>query len=87
MRRILICITNLHSKKSSCTLAQENYITRPFENTGLQMLDRRIFDLLVGITYLTECDLFIQRGGIEDFHDSIDAGADITFFLNMGRHF
>ena len=68
-------------------LAQVNYTTRPFENTGLQMLDRRIFDLLAGITYLTEGDIFIQGGGIEDFHDSIDAGADITFFLNIGRHF
>lgn len=68
-------------------LAQVNYITRPFEDTGLQMLDRRIFDLLLGITYLTKGGLFIQGGGIEDFCSSCDAGADITFFLNIGRHF
>jgi hypothetical protein len=68
-------------------LAQVNYITRPFENTGLQMLDRRIFDLLLGVTYLTEGGIFIQGGGIEDFCSSCDAGADITFFLNIGRHF
>jgi len=48
-------------------LAQVNYITRPFENTGLQMLDRRIFDLLLGITYLTKGGLFIQGGGDRRF--------------------
>lgn len=68
-------------------LAQVNYITRPFEDTGLQMLERRIYDLLLGINYLTEDGIFIQVGGIEDFHDSCDSGADITFFLNLGKKF
>jgi hypothetical protein len=34
-------------------LAQLNYVTRPFKGTGLHMLDRRIYDLLLGIHYLT----------------------------------
>ena len=68
-------------------LAQVNYITRPFKNTGLQMLDRRIYDFLLGIHYLTEGSVFIQGGAIEDFNDSENAGADITFFLNVGKNF
>ena len=68
-------------------LMQINYVTRPFRDTGLEMLDRRIFDLLLGITYITERDLFIQGGAVEDFFYSCDAGADITFFLNMGMYF
>ena len=68
-------------------LAQVNYMTRPFKDTGLKMLDRRIYDFLLGINYLTEGGIFIQGGGIEDFHDSCDAGADITFFLNVGKKF
>jgi hypothetical protein len=68
-------------------LMQVNYMTRPFQNTGLQMLDGRIFDVLLGITYLTKRGLFIQGGAVEDFFDSENAGADITFFLNIGMHF
>ena len=68
-------------------LAQINYITRPFKDTGLQMLDRRIYDFLLGIQYLTEGGVFFQGGAIEDFNRSWDAGADITFFLNVGKNF
>ena len=68
-------------------LAQLNYMTRPFKDTGLKMLDRRIYDLLLGINYLTEGGIFIQGGGVEDFNDSENAGADITFFLNVGKNF
>lgn len=68
-------------------LAQVNCITRPFKNTGVQMLDRRIYDLLLGINYLTKGGVFIQAGAIEDFKHSGNAGADITFFLNVGKNF
>ena len=68
-------------------LAQVNCITRPFKNTGLHMLDRRIYDLLLGINYLTKGGVFIQAGTIEDFKHSGSAGADITFFLNVGKNF
>jgi len=68
-------------------LAQVNYVTRPFKDTGLQMLDRRIYDLLLGIHYLTEGGIFFQGGAIEDFNRSWEAGADITFFLNVGKNF
>lgn len=68
-------------------VAQVTYNTRPFEDTGLDMLDKRIFDLLLGVTYVTEKGFFIQGGGVEDIYDSVDAGADITFFLNVGVFF
>ena len=66
---------------------QMNWITRPFRDTGLEMLDRRIIDILVGLTYRTKKGIFIQTGGIEDIRDSCDAGADFTFFLNAGINF
>ena len=69
------------------TLTQLNYITRPFENTGIEMLDRRMWNLLLGINYLTECRVFIQGGAIEDIIGSSNAGSDITFFLNVGKTF
>ena len=68
-------------------LAQMNWITRPFKDTGLEMLDRRIVDLLIGLSYRTKKGIFIQIGGIEDICDSCDAGADFTFFLNAGMNF
>ena len=68
-------------------LAQVNCIARPFQQTGLQMLDRRIYDFLVGIDYLTKGGVSVQGGAIEDFRNSGDAGADITFFLTVGKGF
>jgi hypothetical protein len=68
-------------------LAQMNWITRPFKDTGLEMLDKRIFDLLIGLNYFTKSGIFIQTGGIEDIFDSCESGADFTFFLNAGMNF
>lgn len=68
-------------------LAQVNYLTRPFKNTGLMMLDKSIYDLLLGIHYLTKGGIFVQGGAIEDFNGSGNSGADITFFLNVGKNF
>jgi hypothetical protein len=68
-------------------LMQVNYVTRPFKDTGLEMLDRRILDLLLGVNYCTKHGILIQGGAVEDFFDSEDAGADITFFLNIGMYF
>jgi hypothetical protein len=51
------------------------------------MLDRRIVDLLLGVTYQHPDGFFVQAGTMEDIVDSADAGADITFFLNLGWHF
>ncbi|MBW1739022.1 MAG: DUF3187 family protein [Deltaproteobacteria bacterium] len=68
-------------------IAQMRYTTRPFDGTGLKMLQRRIYDLLLGVNYCTKGGVFIQGGGIEDFHDSCDAGSDVTFFLDIGRYF
>jgi hypothetical protein len=66
-------------------LAQLTCLTRPFRHTGLEMLDKRIIDLLLGITYLRESGLCIQGGIREDFRGSADAGSDITIFLNVGK--
>ncbi|MFA7424820.1 MAG: DUF3187 family protein, partial [Desulfosarcinaceae bacterium] len=67
--------------------AQVAYTSRPFAGTGLTMLDRRIVDLLLGITYQRPDGFFVQAGTMEDIVDSADAGADISFFLNLGWHF
>ncbi|RLB98664.1 MAG: hypothetical protein DRH76_02000 [Deltaproteobacteria bacterium] len=67
--------------------AQVAYTSRPFSGTGLTMLDRRIVDLLLGVTYQRPGGFFVQAGTMEDIIDSVDAGADITFFLNLGWHF
>lgn len=69
------------------TLTQINYITRPFENTGIEMLDRRMWNILLGVNYVTEGRVFIQGGAIEDILGAANAGSDITFFLNVGENF
>ena len=68
-------------------VTQLNYVGRPFDDTNLKMLGRKIYDITIGFNYLTEGAILIQAGGIEDIFDSIDAGADITFFLNVGKYF
>jgi hypothetical protein len=68
-------------------LMQLYYITRPFEDTGLEMLDRRMWNLLLGVSYLTKTGVCIQGGLVEDFFTSSNTGADITFFLNIGKNF
>ena len=66
---------------------QMNWITRPFKDTGLELLDKRIFELLIGLNYITKSGIFIQTGGVEDIFDSCESGADFTFFLNAGMNF
>ncbi|RJR23794.1 MAG: DUF3187 family protein [Desulfobacteraceae bacterium] len=68
-------------------ICQGRYTSRPFRNAALAMLDRRIHDLTLGFNYVRDSGLFIQGGGVEDFRDSTEAGADITFFLNIGKFF
>jgi len=68
-------------------LAQMNWITRPFKDTGLDMLDKRIFELLIGLNYFTKSGIFIQTGGVEDIFVSCESGADFTLFLNAGMNF
>jgi len=67
-------------------IAQMNWVTRPFEDTGLDMLEKRISDLLIGLNYFTKSGIFIQIGCVEDIFDSCGSGADFTFFLNMGHN-
>jgi len=68
-------------------LTQLYYTTRPFEDTGLEMLDRRMWNLLLGVSYFTENGICVQGGLAEDFFHSSNTGADITFFLNVGKNF
>jgi hypothetical protein len=68
-------------------LLQLSYITRPFENTGLVMLDDRMWYWRLGLSYLTKVGLYIQGGVEDDCFDSSDAGVDVTFFLNVGKNF
>jgi len=68
-------------------LTQLYYITRPFEGTGLEMLDRRMWNLLLGVSYFTKTGICVQGGLVEDFFTSSNTGADIAFFLNVGKNF
>ncbi len=77
-----------YSITDSFSLAcQFRYTSRPFDGTGLEMLDRRIHDITLGVTYTNHSGFFIQAGGVEDLRDSTEAGADITFFLSAGKIF
>jgi len=67
-------------------LMQLYYITRPFEDTGLEMRDIRILNLLLGVSYLTKSGFYMQGGLVEDVASG-NTGADITFFLNVGKNF
>lgn len=68
-------------------LSQLNYLTRPFEHTNIDLLDKRIFEILVGLHYQAGDKIFIQAGAVEDIFDSADASADVTLFMNMGLNF
>ncbi len=68
-------------------VSQVCFISRPFEHTGVDVLDRRIYDLLLGLNYHTEGDWIVQGGLVEDIVDSVDATSDITFFFNVGLGF
>jgi hypothetical protein len=64
-------------------LGQTYHMTRPFSQTGVPPLDRRIHELLLGLSYRTKGNLAIQGGLMQDIIDSSDAGADVTFFFNI----
>jgi len=68
-------------------VAQLSWLTRPFEDTGLDVLDRRIIELLVGVNYRMKNNVYVQTGFMEDVFDSDEAGADFTLFLNTGINF
>ena len=68
-------------------LVQLSYVSRPFEHTDLDLLEHEIIDVLLGLSYVTKTGISIQGGFIEDFFGSSDAGADVTFFLNIGKNF
>jgi hypothetical protein len=70
--------------------AQLDYYTSPFYGTGVQVLDKPVFEIAVGLnTYLTPTLLW-QLYGIENFHKPAkEAGADFTLgttiTLRLGR--
>jgi hypothetical protein len=64
-------------------IAQTYHMTRPFSQTGVPPLDRRIHELLAGVSYRTAGNLSVQGGMMQDFLDSMDAGADFTIFFNI----
>lgn len=65
-------------------LAQTVHMTRPFSHTGVEPLDRRIHELLIGFGYRTKGRFTVQGGFMQDIMDSAEAGADVTFFFNIG---
>jgi hypothetical protein len=68
-------------------VSQINLLTRPFKPTDIDLLHKRIFEILVGVHYRPGKKIFIQAGGVEDIFNSADASADITLFVNMGLNF
>lgn len=68
-------------------ISQAGYLSRPFEHTGIEILDRRIYELLVGFDFRTRGNRFFQGGVVEDILDSPDATADVSLFLNVGVGF
>lgn len=68
-------------------LMQLSYLTRPFKYTDLDLLDHRILDLLLGVSYMTKNGFHMQIGLVQDVSGSSDAGTDIAFFLNLGKNF
>lgn len=67
-------------------LMQLSCITRPFKNTNIDMLGGVIWDVLLGLSYVTNTGWTIQGGVIQDTF-SADGGADVTYFLNFGKNF
>ncbi|MBW2108662.1 MAG: DUF3187 family protein [Deltaproteobacteria bacterium] len=65
-------------------IAQLYHTGRPFQDTGVEVLDRRIYELVLGASYRIQQSLVIQGGLVEDIIDSADATADVTFFLDLG---
>ncbi len=79
--------TEVKLTRGLSAMVQLSYITRPFKDTGLDLLDSRIWDLLLGLSYVTKGGYFVQGGLVEDIIGSSDASADIVFFLNVGKNF
>jgi len=65
------------------TVIQAYGITRPFQETGLEMLDRRILELAGGVNITPMENLNIQVGFIEDCLDSSRAASDFSVLLNV----
>lgn len=68
-------------------ISQISHVSRPFEHTGVPVLDRRIYELLLGVSYHSKGGFLVQGGFVEDIIDSTDATADVTLFLNVGMGF
>lgn len=67
-------------------LMQLSCITRPFRSTGIDMLSAVIWNVLLGLSYIGDSGVTLQAGLIQDTLNA-DAGADITYFLNVGKNF
>lgn len=67
-------------------LMQLSCISRPFKDTGIDMLSAVIWNVLLGLSHVTNKGVTIQGGLIQDTINA-DAGADITYFLNIGKNF
>jgi len=56
--------------------------TRPFRNS-IPILDRRIFEVLLGFNWVLSRSLLLQGGFAEDLFESHCCSADVSFFLNL----
>lgn len=67
-------------------LMQLSCTTRPFRGTGIDMLSGVIWNVLLGLSYVGDTGVMVQAGLIQDTLTA-DSGADITYFLNVGKNF
>ncbi|MDH3600707.1 MAG: DUF3187 family protein, partial [Candidatus Tectomicrobia bacterium] len=63
-------------------VAQFRGDTRPFHNT-IQLLDRRILEVLLGLNWVLTRRVRLQAGVSEDVFESACCAADLSFFLNL----
>jgi hypothetical protein len=59
--------------------------TQPFRDS-IPILDRRIFEVLLGFNWVLSRSLLLQGGFAEDLFESHCCSADVSFFLNLTGH-
>ena len=64
---------------------QVDFLDRPFRHLNIDLLDNRILDVLLGVTYTTKKGNVVRFGLVEDIFASEEEAADISLFLSLTR--
>jgi len=68
-------------------LLQMDWLTKPFQHTSNEILDRRVIEATAAIGYALKDRYSLMFGIMEDGFSSDGAGGDVTFFFNFGADF